>query len=132
MIATAGRNLRGNGPDNVRFVVGDAHRLPKTGGHFLLTDLRRDAPPAFFMLLLAGERFFAPRSLRGENGALRSLRASCAPREIARLFKQALFPRPGVTRGFGWMFARGRKCPVGRVEGPRTPRRASTRAGAPA
>jgi ubiquinone/menaquinone biosynthesis C-methylase UbiE len=164
MIEAAGRNLRVNGPDNVRFVVGDAHRLPvgdgevdfvlstlsahhwrnapgalreihrvlKTGGHFLLMDLRRNAPLAFFMLLLAGERFFAPRSLRGENGALCSLRASYTPREIASLFEQALFPRPRVTRGFGWMFARGRKCPVGRVDGPLTPRRASTRAGDPA
>jgi hypothetical protein len=80
------------------------HRVLKEDGHFLLMDLRRNAPFLFRALLLAGEKLFAPNALRKENGASSSFRASYTPREIAMLMAQVPFARFSIKRGFGWVF----------------------------
>jgi ubiquinone/menaquinone biosynthesis C-methylase UbiE len=89
--------------------LGEIRRVLKPGGQFLLMDLRRNAPFVFYVLLLIGEKFFAPRALRRQNGALSSFKASYTPRELARLIGQVNFSQFSIRKEFGWMYAWGKK-----------------------
>lgn len=89
--------------------LGEIHRVLKPGGQFLLMDLRRNAPFIFYVLLLAGEKFFAPGALRRQNGALSSFKASYTPRELARLIEQVAFSQFSIRKEFGWMYVWGKK-----------------------
>ena len=90
-------------------VFQEIYRTLKPGGQFLIFDLRRNTPVLFYLILAAGQKLFAPKSIRRINGGVGSFWASYTPAEIKLMLSEIPPENLQVKSNLGWMYITGAK-----------------------
>ncbi len=90
-------------------VLDEIARVLRSGGAFLVFDLRRDIAAPFYLLLWFGTRFVMPGALRRANEPLASRDAAFTLQEAAQLAGQSRLPAWRVTHGPLWLTIEGVK-----------------------
>jgi ubiquinone/menaquinone biosynthesis C-methylase UbiE len=90
-------------------VLDEIGRVLRSGGAFLVFDLRRDIAAPFYLLLWFGTRFVMPGALRRVNEPLASRDAAFTLQEAAHLADQSRLTAWRVTHGPVWLTIEGVK-----------------------
>jgi hypothetical protein len=80
----------------------------RSGGSYLIFDLRRDLAMPFWLLLWFAAHVIVPPALRRVNEPLASRDASYTPAETAHLANQSRLTGWRVTAGPLWLIVEGR------------------------
>lgn len=81
-------------------------RVLKSGGWFLIFDLRRDGPRLFYYALKLGQAL-SPADIRRTNGAVGSFWSSYTPSELKTILSEVDIGAISIEPQFGLMFALG-------------------------
>jgi ubiquinone/menaquinone biosynthesis C-methylase UbiE len=92
-----------------RQALEEIHRILRTGGQFLIFDLRRDVRQLFYWLVCFAQRCVVPAALRKINEPTGSVRSSYTAREAEAILSGMSFQQYRIKPGFGWIFIWGRK-----------------------
>jgi ubiquinone/menaquinone biosynthesis C-methylase UbiE len=84
-------------------------RVLKTGGQFLVFDLKRNSPRLVYWLLRFAQSLILPAALGRIDEPTSSFLASYTPAEIEALMKDTGFTTWRVRAGLFWLFTCGRK-----------------------
>jgi ubiquinone/menaquinone biosynthesis C-methylase UbiE len=90
-------------------VLDEIARVLRSGGAFLVFDLRRDMAAPFYLLLWFGTHWVMPEVLRRVNEPLASRDAAFTLQEAAHLADQPRLPGWRVTHGPVWLTIEGVK-----------------------
>ncbi len=85
------------------------YRVLKSGGQFMLFDLRRDMPTLLYPAVWLFQRYFMPEVLRRANGALGSIWSSFTPDELKDLLSSSPFASWNIKTRLAWLYIYGKK-----------------------
>jgi ubiquinone/menaquinone biosynthesis C-methylase UbiE len=90
-------------------VFREVQRILKTGGRFIILDLRRDSPRWMYLAFQIGQALIAPEAIKRTNGTVGSFWAAYTPSELKAIIAKAGITEFNIDPAFGWMVTRGRK-----------------------
>lgn len=89
--------------------INEMHRVLKTGGQFLLFDLRRDSPRLFYWVMRFAQAIVLPSPMGRMNEPTSSVLASYTPFELKELLSVTPFKYFSIQTGIFWSFVVGQK-----------------------
>jgi len=89
--------------------INEIHRVLKLGSRFLLFDLRRDSPRAFYWLMKFAQTFILPEAMGRINEPISSALAGYTPVELEKFISRTPFREFTIKPGVFWAFLSGRK-----------------------
>ncbi len=89
--------------------ISEIHRVLKPESGFLLFDLRRDSPRAFYWVMKFAQTFILPRAVSRINEPTMSALASYTADELRQILTQTPFKECSIKQGVFWSFVAGKK-----------------------
>jgi ubiquinone/menaquinone biosynthesis C-methylase UbiE len=89
--------------------ISEVHRVLKPGRGFLLFDLRRDSPRAFYWIMKFAQTFILPRAVSRINEPTMSALSSYTADELRQILTRTPFKECSIKQGIFWSFVAGKK-----------------------